>query len=311
MCSLAVSLAYTPHAFTTFVVQDPAHGLEKVLEILLYNAVALITGVLVERERKKTEEAYALSKSLERAIKEKEIMQNEMIRASKLSALGELLASLAHEIRNPLGALKGTAEIVSDIVKENKEASRLMSLHITEINRLNELVDRLLEYAKPKTPHLRAENLASVLMDAVEMVSVVAKDKGIAIKKEGLENKKVFAYVDKFQIQQVALNLLLNAIKVQGEGGEVEVEVYEEERGERRFACFEVRDKGPGVPDELKEKIFEPFFTTDAKGVGLGLSVAARIVEQHQGIIEILDRKGGGASVKVLLHSGPALEKNI
>ena len=309
LCSIAVSIAYFPHAFATFAVQDPAHGLEKVLEMLLYNAVALIAGVLVERERKRTEEAYALSKSLEATIKEKEIMQNEIIRASKLSALGELLASLAHEIRNPLGALKGTAEIIADIAKDNKEVSKLISLHIKEINRLNDLVERLLQYAKPKRPELRPENIALILTDALRIVEAKTKDKRIAVKKEGLMNKDVLALVDRAQIEQVALNLLLNAVKVQGDGGEVQVEVYEEERGGRKFACFEVRDRGPGVPDELKEKVFEPFFTTDARGVGLGLSVAARIVEEHQGIIEILDREGGGTSVKVLLPSGLAGEK--
>ncbi len=285
--SLVVSVVYVPHAFTTFVVMDPAHGIEKVLEILLYNVVAVVTGLLADRERRERRRAESLVRSLEATLEDKRVMEQELVRAGRLSALGELTAGLAHEIKNPLASLKGTAQILGDEIAPDSPRRRMLDLHLREIDRLAATLDRFLAFARPHAVKREEVDLMRVAREVLALVEPQARRAGVRIEEPTGQAPAVLGDAD--QIAQVLMNLLLNAIQAQPGGGQVLVRLGEARRGSRRFASIEVVDRGPGVPEDLRERIFNPLFTTRPDGAGLGLSISARIVEAHGGLIEVTD----------------------
>lgn len=301
--SLVVSLVYVPHAFTTFLVMDPAHGIEKVLEILLYNVVGVVTGLLADRERRERQRAEALVRSLEETLEEKRLMHEELVRAGRLSALGQMTAGLAHEIKNPLASLKGTAQILGDEIAPDSPRRRMLALHLREIDRLTATLDRFLAFARPHEVTRREADLGPVVADVLALVEPQARGHNVRLVRDSGTIPPVSCDPD--LVAQVLMNLLLNAVQAMPDGGEVHVGLREVSRGPRRFACLEVRDTGPGVPLNLRDRIFDPMFTTRPEGAGLGLSISARIVEAHEGLIEVADAPGGGACFRVLLPFAP------
>lgn len=298
-----VSLLYIPHAFTTFVVQDPAHGIEKVLEILLYNVVGVVTGFLADRQRSERQRAEEAVRSLEATLEDKRVMEAELIRAGRLSALGQMTAGLAHEIRNPLAALKGTAQILGDEIAPDSPRRKMLELHLREIDRLAATLDRFLTFARPHEVSRREVDVGGVVDDVLALVEPQARRARVRLIREAGDIPPIPCDPDK--VAQVLMNLVLNAVQAMPNGGEVRVALSEVHRGPRRFASIRVSDTGPGVPPDLRDRIFDPLFTTRPDGAGLGLSISARIIEAHQGLIEVRDRPGGGACFEVLLPRDP------
>ena len=177
--SVFASLVYLPHAFTSLLVQDPADALEKGLEILLYNIVAVVAGLLVDRERREREQQERLATRLGDALEEQRRIEAQLIRAGKLGALGEMTAGIAHEIKNPLHALKGTAEILRDAVPEGVPERRMLELHIEEIDRLGQTADRFLSFARPIPASLRPVEPESLIDRVVSLVSTQARQEGV------------------------------------------------------------------------------------------------------------------------------------
>ena len=302
--SAVVLVAYFPHAFTSMATMDPAHGSEKILEMVLYAVVGVITGTLVERERRQRRRAERAAAELATALEDKRVMEQEVIRAGRLSALGELTAGLAHEIKNPLASLKGTAEIFGDDIPLTSPRRRFLDLHLKEIDRLTALLDRFLSFARPQGLEVGDVDLEAVVDDVLSLAAAVARQAGVRLERApAVPGPGVKG--DRKLIAQVALNLVLNALQaVAGKGdpdGRVILSVAGETRSRRAFRCLEVADTGPGVPPDLRDRIFNPFFTTRPEGAGLGLSISARIVEEHGGLLEVTDRDGGGARFRVLL----------
>ena len=177
--SVFASLVYLPHAFTSLLVQDPADALEKGLEIILYNIVAVVAGLLVDRERREREQQERLATRLGDALAEQRRIEAQLIRAGKLGALGEMTAGIAHEIKNPLHALKGTAEILRDAVPEGVPERRMLELHIEEIDRLGQTADRFLSFARPIPADRRPVEPKSLIDRVVSLVSTQARKEGV------------------------------------------------------------------------------------------------------------------------------------
>lgn len=288
--SVFASLVYLPHAFTRLLVQDPGDALEKGLEILLYNIVAVVAGLLVDRERREREKQERLATRLGDALAEQRRMEAQLIRAGKLGALGEMTAGIAHEIKNPLHALKGTAEILRDAVPESVPERRMLELHIAEIDRLGQAADRFLSFARPIPADRRPIDPRSLVDRVVSLVSTQARKEGVETVVE-TEATADFPRVmgDPGLLVQLLLNVALNGVQAMTPegGGTLTFSLGAEVQGGKEYVRVRVANTGPPIPGEDLERIFDPFYTTKDEGTGLGLSICARIADQHEGALTV------------------------
>jgi signal transduction histidine kinase len=293
--SVFASLVYLPHAFTSLLVQDPADALEKGLEIILYNIVAVVAGLLVDRERRERRQQERLAARLGDALAEQRRIEAQLIRAGKLGALGEMTAGIAHEIKNPLHALKGTAEILRDAVPEGVPERRMLELHIEEIDRLGQTADRFLSFARPLPASLRPVEPKTLIDRVVSLVSTQARKEGVetAVAMDGdVDLPKVMGDPD--LLAQLLLNIALNGVQAMAPGGDgtLTFSLGTERQGGKEYVRMRVANTGPPIPEESLERIFDPFYTTKDGGTGLGLSICSRIADEHEGTLSVRNLPG-------------------
>ncbi|MBE0569429.1 MAG: sensor histidine kinase [Deltaproteobacteria bacterium] len=294
--SVFASLVYLPHAFTRLLGHDPGDALEKGLEIVLYNIVAVAAGLLVDRERREREKQERLARRLGEALSEQQRTEAQLIRAGRLGALGELTAGIAHEIKNPLHGLKGTAEILRDAIPESAPERRMLELHISEIDRLGNTADRFLSFARPVAADRRPVDPRALVERVASLISAQARKEGVETAVEPpVPGVLPRVTGDPELLAQLLLNIALNGVQSMAPagGGRMTFGIRAEREGGKDFVRFRVANDGPPIPEERLEKIFDPFFTTRDGGTGLGLSICSRIADQHEGILEVRNLPGG------------------
>ncbi|MCP4650039.1 MAG: GHKL domain-containing protein [PVC group bacterium] len=226
-------------------------------------------------------------------------LEEKLRREDRLSAIGKLAASTAHEIRNPLASISGCVEALNDMITLDDNSQKLFNLIIKETARLNNIINGLLEYVKPRK--LRLESVSTdELMDEVLMLVQNSKDfkPGVVIEKaKSLKGIKVSC--DGEHIKQVFFNLLINAVEAVGEKGKITIRQSMDEK--KSFVEIEIGDNGVGIDKELLNNLFEPFSSGKEKGVGLGLSIVYSIIKEHKGTIDVVSVLGKGATFKVTL----------
>jgi signal transduction histidine kinase len=222
--------------------------------------------------------------------------RTQMSRAEHFATLGEMATGLAHEIRNPLAGIAGVIEIISRDLPATSPARAVVKDVRQEINRINHIVTNLLHTARPHPPKVGKSDLNITVEHAVMLGRQQGLSKGIEIKLRKDPSLPEIEH-DSDQIHQVLLNLLLNAIQAIDGTGTIGVTVERQDS----TAVIEVRDTGRGIPKENLPNIFRPFFTTKGDGTGLGLSLAGRIVEDHQGRIDVTSVVGEGTTFSVVL----------
>lgn len=300
--AVLVSILYAPHVLLQWGNQPSIHE-EQYLEILLYNTIGFLTGFLSSREyqqRVKAENAanrladsYAKLKEQTDQIFE---IEDQLRRADRLTALGELSAGMAHEIRNPLGSIRGTAEILQDAFSPEDSYAEFSRILVSEVDRLNKVLEDFLSFARPEESEQGDFLPTQVLHEVLQLVRLQAEKKQIYIDWD--EKELPLAAGDGSQFKQVFLNLILNAIQVLPIGGHLSIE--------HRIAADNIdlifSDNGPGIPEEDLDKIFNPFFTTKKEGTGLGLAITYRIVQHHCGRISVENQPDGGARFTLSLR---------
>jgi hypothetical protein len=225
--------------------------------------------------------------------------RTQMSRAEHLATLGELAAGLAHEIRNPLAGIAGVIDILGRDIPENSPSHNILKEVKLEVQHINRILSDLLETARPKPAQFRLANLNSTAEHAVVFARQQSNSKPLEI--ELIKNDRLpLVMHDGGQINQVLLNLLLNAIQAVDGPGKVMVRIMRQDD----YAAVSVSDTGKGIAPENLPNIFRPFFTTKGHGTGLGLSLARRIVEDHGGRIEVTTCVGQGSEFLVLLPFG-------
>lgn len=292
------SVLYLPHAFMmmdhqgSMLHHDPTGTANKVLEILLYNVVALVTGLLVEREHHARAE-------LEQQLVQMRAIEAQVIRTGRLQALGQLSAGLAHEIRNPLATLKTAVALVGDEIPETSPRRRFVGILKQELERLEGLLERFLAFARPASLRVAPVDVAEVIEHALALARPQANLKGILL--EAAAPATATLSCDPDRLAQVLLNLLLNAVQFSPVGSTIAVEYVQHMAARGMCHVIRVRDEGPGVDPDSREQIFDPFFTTRPEGTGLGLSIASRLMDEHGGWIEVENRPEGGAEFRIML----------
>jgi two-component system sensor histidine kinase PilS (NtrC family) len=224
-------------------------------------------------------------------------MEQTVKRSERMAAVGQLAATMAHEIRNPLASISGSIELLRSGARDDEDR-KLMEIVLREVERLNRLITELLDFARPRQAHQTRIDLRVPVRDALAVFGNERRDQ---IEVEVAMESPVWVDADATQVQQLVWNLLKNASEAMPAGGRIRVALRAEARGDARLAVLRVADQGKGVPPDQRERIFEPFFSTKAHGTGLGLAMVARIAHDHGGTVEAIDGGGEGATFEVRL----------
>lgn len=247
-------------------------------------------------------------------------LEDEARRNETLARLGSLVAGLAHEIKNPLGGIRGAAQLLGRRVGDDAAARAHTEVIVREVDRLAELVEQLLTFGAPRRPELRRLNVHRLLHETLEILGPEIDKRGVAVRME-IDPSLPDVMGDAAQLTQVFLNLVMNALDVMPDGGQlvlatrIEMDFHIVRRSSAmdggplraarastgQFVRIGVGDSGPGFPVDLGDRVFEPFVTTKARGSGLGLAICERIVAAHGGDIRAENRREGGAMVTVNL----------
>ena len=240
----------------------------------LYNELKLFNEELEERVKRATED---LKKT-----------QEQLIQSSRLSALGQLSAGVAHEIRNPLTSIRVLIHSLKERLSGEDMRKEDIAVIENEIERINQIIKQFLDFARPSQPKKETLDVNGLLEDTLLLISHELKEHDIHIERSFFSIPAVSA--DRDQIRQVFLNLILNAMQAMSDGGRLVISTCVHENEVR----IDFKDEGDGIPEPIRKKLFEPFFTTKEEGIGLGLSITKRIIDAHRGriIVESVEGKG-------------------
>jgi signal transduction histidine kinase len=290
--TLVASAAYCSYLLPALQEYELAPGAEAelALRILFFFLAAMVVNRFAMETNRQKRRYQMLAEQLAKTNRELEQAQAEARRSERLAALGQLSAGLAHEIRNPLGIIKGSAEMLNQRLRTAEPLAAELGGYIsTEVNRLSALVSRFLDFARPLRIETRACSVAEIMDRALRAVAANWSGPEIRVERQ-FERELPYAAVDENLCEQVFVNLIQNAYDAMREsGGGLRISIAQSARCDRRGIEVRVADSGPGIPADLREQIFNPFFTTKKTGVGLGLSIVSKIVDEHRGSIELLD----------------------
>lgn len=237
-----------------------------------------------------------------RDITERKRTEAYIRQSEKLSLVGKMAAGVAHEIRNPLTALKGFLQLLRG---QNGEKSAYYDIMLEEINRINKIVGQFMSLAKPSKSQYSRTNLSELLLNLAEFMNTQAILNRVVIRTE-LEEGLPLIQCDRDQMEQVFINMMKNAMEAMAGGGELVIGLRR--AGDRKISVRFI-DQGCGIPEDKIPKLGEPFFTTKEQGTGLGLMICYQIIKQHRGDIRISSRVGEGTEIRVELPINPDEER--
>jgi signal transduction histidine kinase len=253
----------------------------------------LIIGVLAARERRLRKHLEQASQELSEAYKRLQETFEQLRRSDRLAAIGQLSAGIAHEIRNPLGSIKGSVEILEQEVPPDHPKNEFVGIIKDEVARLNSLINDFLQFARPPEPVVSLTNLNEVIDSTLTLIARSAEGAQVEIRAR-LSRELPIARIDPDQIRQVLLNVMINSIQAMPAGGLLEI--HTDLKRESNRIVVEISDEGVGIKKEDLDKIFDPFFSTRAEGTGLGLSVSHQLVTRNGGTISVRDNQGPGVT---------------
>jgi signal transduction histidine kinase len=220
--------------------------------------------------------------------------QEELVRAERLAALGEMAAVVAHEVRNPLAVVTNAVGSLQRTASSGQDAT-LLTMIREEVERIGRIVRDLLDFARPGVPDLRQESLGEIIEGAIEAVTAAKLAAGVDMHVSVPADLPTIC-VDRRLVHQALVNLVLNAVQAMPQGGRLDVTVSRSDGAGRHALRVEVRDYGAGIEDSARARLFEPFFTTKPLGTGLGLAVVKRVAEAHGGVVRVNAVPGPGAT---------------
>ncbi len=258
--------------------------------------------VSIKRDDELGSLATAFDQMAERLLqRDKELKDSQTIlrRADRLSSLGLLTAGLAHEIRNPLVAIRTFTQLLPERYDDAEFREGFQGLALKEVDRICGLINDLLSFARPSKPNVAPENVNDVVDNIARILETQAKEKNVEVMRT-FANDLPNVWIDREQMKQVFMNLILNAIQAMKDGGSIIIRTSLSARNDgelvREYVQVEIRDTGIGIPQENLEQIFDPFFTSKDEGSGLGLAVSHQIVKEHGGFLTVESTVAKGTS---------------
>ena len=276
------------------------------IRVLFFFLSAMLVNRFVVENRRQVARYQALSETLEETNRQLQRAEAERRRSERLAALGQLSAGLAHEIRNPLNVIKGSADMLAEKVKNSEPlAGELAGYISSEVDRLNALVARFLDFARPSHLDLKPQKMDEIVERALESVQALSPDAEVKVERHYAQDLPPIS-ADAQLCERIFVNLIQNAYQAMEAAGRereniLRLSIKPETSNGRRGIGVTVADSGPGVPPELREQIFNPFVTSKSDGVGLGLALVAKFVDDHRGSIQLENNPEPGARFHVFL----------
>ncbi|MGI8544892.1 MAG: sensor histidine kinase [Aridibacter sp.] len=276
--ALFASVSYLPHIVMYWQSQNYNYALNQYAEVAMFFIIGAVTGWLGDQKRREHERAEEINAELQTAYADLRQTFDQLLQAEKLSSLAEIASGVVHEVRNPLGAIKGAVEILEDELAEDSPRREFANIAKMEVERINKLVSEFLNFAR--TPKLdKAPTDINELVKSVHLLIEPQAEKQDVTIIENLTTEMPQIELDAEQIKQVLLNLALNALQAMPNGGKVTFST----KSKGKQIIIEVADNGTGIDEQNLRRIFDPFFSTKEKSLGLGLSIAYKIIAEHGG----------------------------
>jgi two-component system sensor histidine kinase HydH len=279
--SFSITVLFLPFMVVTWQ-HVPLLDFDRVLEILLLNAVAVVLGVIRDRERASQEEVAA---------------------SRNLAAIGKAVAGVAHDIKTPLTAIGGFTRLVYGRLPETDPNREKLEIAIREADRLETLVREMLDSSRPLQLNVSRVDAKDIVNSLLLLVDREVTARGVRIETK-FESRPAFLDCDENRLREALLNLLINAIQATPRGGKVGIAV----RRDGASMFVDVIDEGPGISEGIRENIFVPFFTTKNDGTGLGLAIVSKIIQAHNGTVDLIENAGNGMTFRVVLPTKSANE---
>ena len=233
---------------------------------------------------------------IQKRAAEQKALEEQLHLAERLAALGQMVAGVSHEIKNPLGIIQSTAELLTGMNQADERQKRLSLVIKEESIRLNNIVTEFLDFARPYELNIQECRLDEIIRKNISFLSQELDKKGIKVK-DNFEGRNMIIHADADRLYRVFMNLIINSIQAIEDSGEIKITVD----GNGNGYLVKIEDTGIGIDEEDMKKIFNPFFTTKEKGSGLGLSIVRNIIEGHEGTISIESDRGAGTRVIIYL----------
>jgi two-component system, NtrC family, sensor histidine kinase HydH len=298
----ATSILYLFHILMQLRGHGPHSTSSLILELLLYNVIAVVTGLLSERQVRAQRALEATTEDLERSYrslrdKTRELLtlEEQLRRADRLHNMGELAAGMAHELRNPLGGIQGAAEILARAGTTPEGRAEFASVLTREIARLDRVIGDFLSYARPRGDGPQDVQIDEVIDSVLRLLDPQLRRGRVTVNRETGSTGCVRA--DGEHLKQVFLNLILNAAQAMPEGGALTLT----SRSDEETVSVLVQDTGVGIPEAIRDRFREPFVTTRRDGTGLGLSIADRILQGAGGALTLVRTGPTGTVFEVRL----------
>jgi two-component system, NtrC family, sensor histidine kinase HydH len=233
---------------------------------------------------------------MERKSQEQKRLEDKLHQSERMASLGEMIASVSHEIKNPLGIIRSTADLLEKKVLHYEPQNQLAPVIREEADRLNRIVTEFLDFARPQIPRVDLVRIETILEKNLHFLDPEFSRRRITVQKDFIPGSQTVP-VDQDLLYRAFLNILLNAIQALSDGGIIGIKV----RYISQVVIIEIKDSGSGLSEEDRVKAFQPFFTTKEKGSGLGLAIVKNIIEAHHGTIQMINSESGGTSVVITL----------
>ena len=308
--AFVVSIIYVPHIMLQWI-GHTEHTLLGLLQILMFNVIGYLTGLKAQREKEEKQRyqqaALELKKSLEKLKQQSHELADleaQLRQSDRLAVVGELTASLAHELRNPLGTIRGAVEILSDELPQSDKQSEFFQILIQETERMSAVVENYLSFARKQKNPASQYDVRKIVHNTCLILASRARKEQIHIR-EKLPEQPVILKGDPNDLRQILVNLLMNAMEAMPSPGTISLDCQRIEINEKSSESSQnenggpglrlsIKDPGTGIAADALKDVFKPFYTTKKNGSGLGLSIVKRIADQHHWKIEVTSQPGQG-----------------